>query len=665
MKGRAWHLAAGAVALGMLWFGVPVVAASPEAVPETQSNRWYAEYFSNRDLAGGPDLTRYEDKMHYEWGNGGPGGSIPTDDFSARWTRDEWFENGTYRFTYRADDGIRIWVGGTLVVDDWRESPATWKSADHVITRGTHSVRVEYFEHTGTAVLQAGWERIEGGSSWRAEYYGNRKLIGTPSLVRHDPAIDFDWGLGSPDPAIPVDDFSVRWTRTLGFTPGTYRFQASCDDGVRVFVDGQHILDAWRDQKLPNTTTGDIALSVGQHTVVVEYYEHGDKASAHVWWNLLTTFSGWEGRYYDNAELRGGPALIRDDAAINFDWGEGAPADWMPSDSFSVAWTRRVNFAPGYYRFNVRADDGVRVWLDGGLIMDYWEPQDYVWHYVDGTYLTGVHAVKVEYFERTGSARIRFWWEPSTTMPSPDGGGVPVVPVPATSAPGPWTGEYFCNEALAGLPVLVRGDGAIDFDWGWEAPATGVEPDRFSVRWSGTFPFEAGRYRFTTTTDDGVRLYVDGQRIIDAWQPMRGSRYGYVTLAKGDHGVQVEYFERTQAAMARVTWQQVGAVAVSPTPVPPAASCVGGPVRLDAWPVGTTCTNGGWKATIFVQGYGGDCQYTYAWQGQTQGGPTPGSMTFEAKSASRNIAVVGEATMTSAGQTVRVKLHVRPPDCGH
>jgi hypothetical protein len=666
MKGQAWQwrLITGAVVLGALCFGVPVAAASPEAVPEAQSNRWYAEYFSNRDLAGGPALTRYEDKIHFEWGKGSPGANIPTDDFSARLTRDEWFENGTYRFTYRADDGIRIWVGGTLVVDDWRESSAAWKSADHVMTRGTYRVRVEYFEHVGAAVLQAGWERIEGGSGWRAEYFDNRKLAGTPSLVRYDPAVDFDWGLGSPDPAIPVDDFSVRWTHTLGFTPGTYRFHASCDDGVRVFVDGQHILDAWHDKDSADTATGDIHLSAGQHTVVVEYYERTGKANAHVWWNLLATFGGWEGRYYDNAELRGGPALIRDDAAISFDWGEGAPADWMPADDFSVAWTRQVTFTPGYYRFNVRADDGVRVWLDGGILMDYWKPQDYAWHYVDGTYLTGVHTVKVEYFDRTGSARIRFWWEPSTTAPSPDGGGAPVVPVPASSPPGPWIGEYLDNETLAGLPVLVRSDGAIDFDWGWKAPAAGVRDDNFSVRWSGTFSFEAGRYRFTTTTDDGVRLYVDGSRIIDAWQPMRGSRYGYVTLAGGDHAVRVEYFERTQAAMARVTWQKVGAAAVPAAPVQPAASCSGGPVRLDAWPVGTTCTEGGWKATIFVQGYGGDCQYTYAWQGQAQGGSTPGSTTFEVKSASRGIAIVGEATVASAGQTAKVKLHVHPPDCG-
>jgi hypothetical protein len=656
MKSRIWKLViVVTVTLAVLRFGAPVV-------PVAAQGAWYAEYFANRDLVGGPTITRYEDKLHFEWGIGSPGSSIPADDFSARWTRDEWFESGTYRFSYRSDDGIRIWVGETMVVDDWRDRQATWSFVDRVIPRGTHRVRVEYYEHTGSAVVQVGWERISGGAGWRAEYFNNRALAGSPLLVRYDPAVDFDWSSGSPDPAVLADNFSVRWTRALGFTPGTYRFYASCDDGVRITVDGNRVVDAWQDQKLPNTRWGDVTLASGQHTVVVEYYEHGGEASAHVWWVLRQTFSGWEGRYYDNAELRGGPALIRDDTAIDFEWGEGAPADWMPADNFSAVWTRQINFSPGYYRFNVRSDDGVRVWLDNGLVVDYWRPMDYEWHYLDWTYLEGPHILKVEYFERTGSARVRFWWELSSTVLSP------TSPAPApTSVPvliGPWQGEYFDNRDLMGSPALVRTDAAIDFNWGWEAPAPGMSRDDFSVRWSGSFPFEAGRYRFTTTTDDGVRLYVDNQRIIDAWRPMRGTRTGYATLSQGNHAVRVEYFERRQAAMARVTWRQVGATPVSPTPAFRSDACAGGPLRLDAWPVGRACiAGGGWAATVFVEGHGGDCWYTYAWERQVQGGPMSSSTTFELKSASRGTAIVGEASVTSAGQTVVVGLYIPPLDC--
>ena len=653
MRERGW--------LSVIMVIVAVVAlfAWLPAKPALAQGTWYAEYFANRDLTGGPVLTRYENQLSFDWGGGSPGQGVPSDSFSARWTRSEWFEAGTYRFSYRSDDGVRIWVDGTLVVDDWRDRQGYWSSIDRFISRGSHSVRVEYFEHTGGALLQASWERITGGAGWRGEYFKNRDLAGSPIIVRSDAAVDFDWGVVSPDSAVPADNFSVRWTRSLGFTGGTYRFLASCDDGVRVFVDGIAVIDQWHDQKQPNTRSGDLALSDGQHSIVVEYYEHGGDASAHVWWNKLGSIAGWEGRYYDNPDLRGGPAMIRDDPAIDFDWGEAAPASWMPSDSFSAVWTRNITFAPGYYRFNVRSDDGVRVWLDGGIFMDYWFSQEFPLRYVNGTYLEGTHTLKVEYFERAGLARIKFWWEPAGGAPTP----VPptLAPSPPPALPGPWRAEYFNGQGLTGNPVLVRTDSTVDFNWGWQSPAAGVNANYFSVRWTGQIPFESGRYRFTTTTDDGVRLYVDDRLVISSWRGMRGTRVGYATVNQGTHTVRVEYFEQTQAAMARVGWQQVGSTTAQPQPTLLPALCAGGPIQLKAWPVDTWCAAGGWTATVYVQASGGDCRYTYAWERQVKSGPTGGQTTFDLHSTVFG-AMVGEASVTSGGQVAKVGLYIRPPE---
>jgi hypothetical protein len=631
---------------------------------------WYGEYFANRDLAGGPAITRYDDKIDFSWGNGSPGAGIPSDGFSARWTRDQWFDGGTYRFSYRSDDGMRIWVGDKLVVDDWRERQASLTVVDYVVSQGVQRVRVEYFENTGGATAQVYWERATGGEGWRGEYYNNRELKGGPVLTRYDAAIDFDWKTGSPDPAVPADNFSVRWTRTLGFTAGTYRFYSSSDDGVRLYVDGKSIVDAWSNNKLPNTYTGDITLSDGLHSIVVEYYEQGGDASAHIWWNRLGGFSAWQSRYFDNPDLRGGPALVRDDAEINFDWGQGAPATWMPSDNFSAVWTRQVNFAPGYYRLNVRADDGVRVWLDNGLIMDYWQVQDYPWRYVDGTYLEGLHTIKVEYFERGGAARIHFWWDLSASAPSPVGPAPAPTPAPgvgpAPNLAGPWQGEYFNNASLRGTPALVRADPILDFDWGSAAPGSQIQRDNFSARWTGTFSFAAGRYSFNSFSDDGIRVYVDGQRVIDAWRPMRGSRSGSVDLSAGSHTVVVEYFERTGRANVRVSWTKTGAgsaASVGGPSAPVVTACNGGPLQLDAWAVAQSCTGAGWTATIFVQGHGGNCAYTYGWEDQIQGGPTSNSMTFQVHSAGWNTAITGEAWVTSGGQRAEAELFVPHPKC--
>ncbi len=579
------------------WFSWLLVSALLlTGLPVTARGEWYAEYFDNAHLAGGPVLTRYEARLHFDWGKGSPGAGVPADNFSARFTRDVWFAGGTYRFSYRSDDGARVWIGGTLVIDDWRDRAATWDFVDHYIPAGVHPVRVEYYEHTGYAALQVAWEKLVAGATWRGEYFDNPHLQGPPVLVRDDLAVDFNWGTGSPDPVIPADNFSARWTRTLGFEAGTYRFYVSSDDGARVFVNGQLVVDAWHRQSLPNTHHGDITLSAGQHTIIVEYFEEGGEAHAHVWWDRLGTFSGWEGRYYDNNQFRGGPAFIRDDAEINFDWGDGAPTDWIPSDDFSIIWTRTLHFTPGLYRFNVRTDDGMRLWLnDTELLMDYWEPHDNVWHYRDWHFLEGANTLRLEYFEEAGNASIQFWWDYAATVeaarafpPSPTYGfsraPTPARPVPPTpdptqpsapateGFPGPWRGEYFIGRDLSQTPVLVRTDAAIDFDWGWGSPAPEIPVDHFAARWTGEFDFEGGRYRFTTTTDDGVRLYLNDDLLIDSWQPMRGSRYRTLEVPAGRHTVRVEYFEATQAARARVTWTRIsGTRAPSPTPVPPTA----------------------------------------------------------------------------------------------
>jgi len=510
---------------------------------------WWADYFPNPNLAGGPALSRMDSVIGFDWGLGSPGPGVPADDFSVRWTREEWFAGGTYRFLFRSDDGIRIWVGDDLVVDEWHERQAVWAQVDRYVPEGVHLVTVEYYEHTGAAVVQVGWEKVAGGAAWQAEYYDNQDLDGAPVLTRDEAAIDFDWGAGSPDPAVPTDHFSARWTRTLGFTAGTYRFLASCDDGVRIYVDGQLVVDAWQTQQLPNTRTGEVALSEGQHSVVVEYFEQGGEAAAHVWWERREGFSGWRGLYYDNPDLVGGPALARDDAEIDFDWGVGPPVDWMPDDNFSVRWTRTVTFDPGYYVFKVRSDDGMRLWLDGDLLMDKWHPMEAELHYYDGIYLEGPHQLVVEYFEQTGRASIHFWWEPSTPY-----GVMPRADDPTLD---PWAVEFFANPNLEGAPTLARVDTALDYNWGLGGPAPGLPADGFSARWTQPLYFEAGFYRFVTTTDDGVRLWVDDRLLIDAWRPMHGTRAAIVYLDEGVHQVRMEYFERSGAAMARLTWQRV------------------------------------------------------------------------------------------------------------
>ena len=123
-------------------------------------------------------------------------------------------------------------------------------------------------------------------ASWQATYFDDTRGYQAPPVVkRQDPQIAFDWGYGSPDARIPPDNFSVSWTRTVGFEPGRYRFTTTTDDGVRLWVGEQVVINHWHDQWAQNHS-GTVYVS-GETLVHMETYEHTGVAVARLHWTRL------------------------------------------------------------------------------------------------------------------------------------------------------------------------------------------------------------------------------------------------------------------------------------------------------------------------------------------------------------------------------------------
>jgi streptogramin lyase len=125
-----------------------------------------------------------------------------------------------------------------------------------------------------------------------------------------------------------------------------------------------------------------------------------------------------------------------------------------------------------------------------------------------------------------------------------------------------WRGEFFTNRWLAEAPVLRADYAGLDFDWGIESPGPGVPADGFSSRFQRHAWFEAGTYRFTVFTDDGVRFWVDERLRIEQWEDQRDSFAVDVTLSRGYHHLQVEHYDACCLATLRLSWP------VLPTPTP-------------------------------------------------------------------------------------------------
>ncbi|HUW13531.1 MAG TPA: PA14 domain-containing protein, partial [Anaerolineae bacterium] len=532
------------VVTSLLAMAIALVAlVSPEAALASGAG-WQGEYFANGNLLGIPRLVRQDGQIDFNWGSGSPAASLPADYFSVRWTRSVYFQAGRYGFTTETDDGVRLFVDNLPLVDEWRQMAPTLFAAEVDLTSGWHTVRMEYYEAAGGAMARLSWAETEPEpqTGWRGDYYGNRWLSGAPAFARYDDSIDFNWGTGRPDPRLQSDNFSVRWTRDVYFRAGQYRFTTETDDGVRLYVDRRLIINEWQDMA-PTKLSAKADLTSGWHSVRMEYYEATGGALARLSWAEIEPEpqTGWRGDYYGNRWLAGAPAFARYDASIDFNWGTGRPDPRLQADDFSVRWTRNVHFEEGRYLFSTETDDGVRLWVDGILVIDQWRDMAPTELSAEVDLTGGRHSLRMEYYEAGGGALARLSW---TKVLTPD--------EPITD----WRGEYFGNDALWGAPQFVRNDEAIDFDWGAGRPDRRLAADGFSVRWTRQLHLEGGLYRFTVETDDGVRLYIDGRRVIDQWRIMSLTKHTYEThLSQGVHTIRMDYFERSGRASAKLAWE--------------------------------------------------------------------------------------------------------------
>ena len=189
--------------------------------------------------------------------------------FIGDWLYAAWSDGRLYR--YYAPAG-KVRVGTRTQVDSG--SQINWANARTLFaTPGT-----------GAAVPPTAPEAVtcSGSTPWRAAYYANTTLAGSPSLVRCEAAIDYNYGSSAPaGTGLPADNFSVEWRRQVDLSaPGSIRVDATTDDGVRAFVDGERVIDRWVDQGATASTGTSSALQAGAHTVRIEYYERGGGAVA-------------------------------------------------------------------------------------------------------------------------------------------------------------------------------------------------------------------------------------------------------------------------------------------------------------------------------------------------------------------------------------------------
>ena len=157
---------------------------------------------------------------------------------------------------------------------------------------------------------------------------------------------------------------------------------------------------------------------------------------------------------------------------------------------------------------------------------------------------------------------------PTPTL-TPEGYKTP-TPTP-TCEPGIFSADYYDNRDLQGSPVFSDTTASIDYDWGRGNPGYGLNSDNFSIRWWGRFNFDEREYLFTARSDDGIKVYVDDNQIIDGWWDHSATTFqNNLNLSAGLHTIKVEYYEAGADAVAQARWE----VILTPTPIPTATPTV-------------------------------------------------------------------------------------------
>ncbi|MER3459627.1 MAG: hypothetical protein C4309_14310 [Chloroflexota bacterium] len=250
--------------------------------------------------------------------------------------------------------------------------------------------------------------------------------------------------------------------------------------------------------------------------------------------------------YYNggNGGTCGATILYRTDYMLNFDWGSNSPAPGVPADNFCVTWSKDWTVPrTGWYTFQVKVDDGVRLYVNNILLINAWYDQAPMFYSASiYLYANTVVPVRMEYYEHTGGAVAKLTWIYGKGL----------------------IGEYHNNSTDPYTSPIAyrRADPDVYFNWYIGKPeARTLGPnqgtDQFSVHWVGwMWSYWQGNHQFIVRSDDGVRVLLNGTPIIDRWNdhaPTVDAAYPYL-YANTLYRIEVYYYENSGWAVMQLEW---------------------------------------------------------------------------------------------------------------
>jgi glucose/arabinose dehydrogenase len=399
---------------------------------------------------------------------------------------------------------------------------------------------------SANTTLQANDSTISQGNGLKGEYYDNQNFTNL-KVTRTDPTVNFNWGVGSPDKSIGADSFSVRWTGQVEAKYNeSYTFYSKSDDGVRLWVNGQQIINRFVNQSAKELS-GTIALEAGKkYDIKLEYYENTGQAVSQLSWSSASQSKEIISKSQLYTDVTPPTTIINapnlttsggNTYTFNVTYSDNTIVNVATLDSNDLLVTGPNGFSQ-LAKF-VSVDDNSE---NSPRTATYSiNPVEGNWNVSNnGTYAIALQANQV------GDINGNFT----------EAGTVGSFKVDIAGTGTGLKAEYYDNQNFTNLKV-TRTDPTVNFNWGIGSPDKSIGADTFSARWTGKVEAKYSEtYTFYSTSDDGARLWINGQQIINNFVHQGAKEVsGTIALVAGQkYDIKLEYFEGNVYALSQLSW---------------------------------------------------------------------------------------------------------------
>ena len=356
--------------------------------PIGTGNGLLGEYFDGINFDD-PVLTRIDPEIDFDWGFKAPHPDMDGVAFSVRWTGQvQPRYSGKYTFYVYAGNGVRLWVNGKLIIDEWKLLfPKESKGTIELTAGEKYDIRMEYQNIIGKADVKLSWASKD-----------QKKQVIPQSQLYCMPKAPGDIT------AIPgITSVALKWN------------EVPAAESYDIDINGEIISEVIGSEYLIENLTPDTEYSIKLRSVssfgTSEWSKAVEVSTLEEQYSVTGNGNGLTGKYYDNIIFKK-PKFERVDKTIDFDWGRGTPDPRIKGNTFSVRWEGKL--LPEYtarHTIYLYSDDGARLWINGKELIDFWKPHSSEEGSAEIDLIAGEkYDIRIEYFNINKDAKVVLYW---------------------------------------------------------------------------------------------------------------------------------------------------------------------------------------------------------------------------------------------------------------